>query len=148
MQAKNLFPIRVSDGDSYTVGIDWSHVGIANLGIDIGHLLASPLKWREITPDEARSLRDPVFDAYLAGLVEAGWTGNHDTIRLTYLTRIACEAIRETNLVSESIKREGWVQVLEKTFKHSINDICARFSANLEFQIACKEEAVQLAKRL
>jgi hypothetical protein len=47
-----------------------------------------------------------VFNAYLADLVDTGWTGSQGQVRLTYLTRIACEAIRESNLVSESIKRE------------------------------------------
>ena len=145
---KNLFPMHQGGGDSYTIGIDWVKVGIANLGIDIGHLLASTLKWLEITPDEARALRDPIFDAYVSGLANVGWSGNEDATRLTYLMRLCCEAIRETNLVSRAIESAEWAKVMERFLGQSMTKISARFGANLEFYLDCKDEAIQLAKRL
>lgn len=145
---KNLFPMHDASGDSYTIGIDWTKVGIANLGIDIGHLLASPMTWLEVTPDEARALRDPIFDAYLLGLTDAGWSGNEDGVRLTYLTRLICESIRSTNLISFAIENVEWAEIMENFQGQSMLDISARYGENLEFYLDCQEEAIQLAKHL
>jgi hypothetical protein len=145
---KNLFPMQDAGGDSYTIGIDWVKVGLANFGIDIGHLLASPMTWLEVTPDEARALRVPIFDAYVSGLTNSGWSGNEDGVRFTYLTRLCCEALRQTVLVSHSIERAEWTEVMERLMGQSMPNISTRYGANLAFYFDCKEEAIQLAKRL
>ena len=145
---KNLFPISNSSGERYTIGIDWVKVGIDYLGVDIGHLLASPMSWLEVTATEARTLCDPIFNAYVSGLADAGWSGNEDAVRLTYLTRVALEARRNTSLILRSIERADWLELMERFLGHPINDICSRYHANREFYSTCKEEALQLAQRL
>ena len=143
---KNLFPIERSIENSYTVGIDWVKVGISNLGIDIGHVLASSLTWIENTSDQDRSLRDPIFDAYMSGLASEGWSGNADEVRLVYLTRLSCEAIRHTNLLFLAIENPKWGALMESFTGLSLSKISTRFGENLEFYFDCREEAVQLAK--
>ena len=93
--AKNLFPMVDTDGGSLTIAVDWAEVGIEYLGSDIGMLLGSAIKWLELSLDEAAALVEPIFDAYLRGLAEAGWSGNEDHVRLTYFTCLGMgEAIR------------------------------------------------------
>ena len=145
---KNLFPMHDSNGTSYTIGIDWVKVGVANLGIDVGHLLASPMTWLEVTSEEAQTLRDPMFHAYLTGLADSGWAGNEDEVRLTYLTRLACEAIRNTALVSQAIERVEWLEVMERLIGQPIAAICARYHENLTFYLDCIDEAGQVAARI
>ena len=144
---KNLFPMTDPAGESYTVAIDWVKVGVANLGIDVGHLLASPMTWLEITPDEAIALRDPMIGAYVAGLSEAGWSGDEAGVRLTYLTRVACEAIRHTVSLSHSIKHPEWAEGLEKLLGRPMSEISARYGGNLDFYLDCKDEAIRLARQ-
>lgn len=145
---KNLFPMQEVDGKTYTIGVDWTVVGIANLGIDIGHMLGSPMAWLEVTCHEARTLRDPMFDAYLAGLHDAGWVGDPDEVRLVYLTRLACEAIRNTNLISTSVENPEWGEFLGKLVQHPIDEMAARYSENRAFYVECKEEAIKLDQRI
>jgi hypothetical protein len=142
---KNLFPILNGETTSYIIAIDWVKVGVSNLGIDIGHLLASPLTWLEITLEGATALRGPVLDAYLAGLADAGWSGNEDGVRLTYFTRLACEALRNTNLISSTILNEKWGKVVEQLVGQPLHEIAARYQLAREFYCDCENEARQLA---
>ena len=145
---RNLFLNSESAKDSHTIGIDWVNVGLAPLGIDIGHLLAAPLKWLDITPEESGALRNPVFEAYLSGLADAGWSGNEDQVRLTYLTRLSCEAIRQINVVSSLIGNVEMYEAVERIVGQPMANISAHWRANLEFYFASTDEAVQLTKRM
>jgi hypothetical protein len=145
---KNLFPMHASDGSGYTIGIDWTEVGVSNLGIDLGHLLGSPISWLEVSQEQAWDLRDLMFDAYAAGLRDAGWSGNADRVRLTYLTRLACEALRNTKLVSNAMESEQWHELLESLLGHGMVDIAERWNKNRVFFVDCIEEALLLAKKL
>jgi hypothetical protein len=141
---KNLFPILDGDGPGYTVAIDWTKVGVGNLGVDIGHLLASPITWLEVSPQEAAALRDSIFDAYLSGLRDAGWSGDENKVRAVYLTRLAAEAIRNVNLISQAILNPQWLGLMEKFLGHPIAEICEGYRAAREFFVDCKNEAARL----
>ena len=145
---KNFFPMQSPTGESYTVGIDWAKVGIDKLGIDCGHLLASPMLWMEISPDEAFALRDPMYDAYLAGLTESGWSGNEESVRLSFLTRLACEAIRQICLISHAIDDAGFREMEENLMHKPIEEFSARYGEYMHFLFDCKDEAQHLAVQL
>jgi hypothetical protein len=134
---------------SYTVAIDWDHPGIEYPGADIGLLLASPIKWMELSFDEAAALVDPVFDAYLIGLEEAGWSGNEDQVRLTYLTCLSTgEAMRITSLIGMMIEHPERYASIEQLMQHSIEQIFERWVEALRFCLTYHERALQLARRL
>jgi hypothetical protein len=144
---KNLFPMQDSGG-SYTVGIDWTTVGIDSFGLDIGQLLASPMTWLEHTSDETQALVDPVFDAYVSGLREEGWSGNQERVRLTFLTRLSFEAIRNTRHITQATVDAAWLKLLEDVLGNPIEEIAARFARARSFYLACKDEALRLARQL
>jgi hypothetical protein len=145
---RNLFPMKGPETESYTVAIDWVKVGIGSLGIDIGHLLASPLTWLDISPEEAQHLREPIYEAYLSGLRDQGWAGKGEEVRLVYLTRLMCEAIRNTNLVIHAINNAEWAATMERLSGLPIAEICMRFGRTLEFYFDCQEEALRMSKQV
>ncbi len=145
---KNLFPMYDDNGLSYTVGVDWTMAGIASLGIDVGHMLSSPLTWLEISPNEAQALCEPMFDAYIAGLRNSGWADNVDHVRIVYLTRLACEAIRNTYLISYASENEKWYAGMEEAIGRPMDDIVAHYRACRPFFVSCMEEAQQLANEV
>jgi hypothetical protein len=145
---KNLFPMREPDGASYTIAIDWTKIGIDCLGLDIGHLIASPILWQEHTPEEAEALVEPVFAAYVTGLAEAGWAGNPEEVRFTFLTRLTCNAVNCVGVVSGVIATPPWGQTLERLVGFPIEELCARWGQGLSFYFACRDEAQRLAKQL
>jgi hypothetical protein len=145
---KNLFPMHDMNGISYTIAIDWSEIGIDCLALDIGHLIGSPILWQELMPEEAEALVEPVFAAYLTGLAEAGWVGNLEEVRFTFLTRLACNAVNCVRLVSGAIDNPQWRQTLERMVGFPIEELCARWGTALSFYFACRDKAQQLAKQL
>lgn len=146
---KNLFPMPDTGAGSYTIAIDWDQAGIEYLGADIGLLLSSPIKWMELSVEQAAALIEPVFDAYLAGLAEAGWSGNEDAVRLTYLTCLGTgEASRVANLTRLMIEHPESHAGFERLIQHPIEQIFERWAEAFRFFLAQHERALQLTRRL
>jgi aminoglycoside/choline kinase family phosphotransferase len=79
----NLFGRRLSDGQEQTVAIDWALAGPGPVGEDAfrmawvtAYVLSSELSIRELDAI--------VFESYLAGLRDAGWSGDASAVRLGY----------------------------------------------------------------
>jgi thiamine kinase-like enzyme len=72
---KNLF-----DRGGETVAIDWSYVGLAPIGAEVGHLVMGSVAFAEHGHD-TRALAAASLDAYLAGLRESGWRGDERDVR-------------------------------------------------------------------
>jgi hypothetical protein len=80
----NLFAVRSPHGDDETVGVDWAFLGLAAVGEELAPLVyASPLLAGE-DADQARELGETCFEGYLAGLRDAGWSGDARLARLGY----------------------------------------------------------------
>jgi len=146
---KNLFPMPDTGAGSYTIAIDWGQAGIEYLGADIGLLLGSPIKWMELSLDQAAALIEPIFDAYLDGLAEAGWSGNEDAVRLTYLTCLGTgEASRVAWLTSLMIDHPERNAGIERSLQRPIEQIFDRWVEAFRFFLAHHDRALQLARRL
>lgn len=143
--SKNLFPMQDPQHDSYTVAIDWSHVGIYCYGMDVAHMVSSAMKWLELSPAYAGPLVDQVFDAYLDGLKKAGWSGNEEQIRLTYLTRLGFEAVRDVSILVNVITQPQLMAAVVQLWERPIEEICEQWAEVHRFFLRCHEEAMNLA---
>jgi hypothetical protein len=72
---KNLF-----DRGGETVAIDWSYVGLAPIGAEVGHLVMGSVAFAEHGHDTS-SLARASLDAYVDGLRESGWRGDERDVR-------------------------------------------------------------------
>jgi hypothetical protein len=144
---RNLFPMDDPVHGTFTIAIDWASVGIDCLGADIGALLASPLKWLDLSPDEAEALVAPIFAAYLRGLVDAGWSGNEDRVRLTYFTCLGSEVNRIAAIIAGVIDEPGLRARLESAAERPIDELFERWGEAQHFFLAYSEEALQLARK-
>jgi hypothetical protein len=145
---KNAFPRVNSAQGTYTVGVDWSTAGIDSLGSDLGSLLIAPIKWLEMEPAEAEVLVEPVFDAYLSGLAEAGWSGNEEQVRLTYLACLGGEAYRVNGMVTRVVVDPGRRAWIEEILMTPVEEMFDRWGEAQPFYLAYSEEALELARRL
>jgi hypothetical protein len=89
---KNLF-----DRNGETVAIDWSYLGLAPIGTEVGHLVIGSVAFADRRQD-IRELAAAGLDAYLTGLREAGWNGDDDVVRRGF----ALSAVRWTFML-------GWL---------------------------------------
>ncbi|NNE72389.1 MAG: aminoglycoside phosphotransferase, partial [Acidimicrobiales bacterium] len=62
--------------------LDWAFVGDGSVGEDIGNLIPDAVLDLLVPSDRLPELEASVFDAYLEGLVSAGWSGDAETVRL------------------------------------------------------------------
>jgi hypothetical protein len=144
----NLFPISGVKDDGVTVAIDWASIGYSSLGFDPGQLLASSVKWLYLSPDEAEKLVDPLFDSYMAGLAEAGWSGNEDQVRLTYLTCLGMgEAVRIIGIL-EGASSYPDPRGLATFFSAPAEELFSRWAEALRFFLVYNDKALELARRL
>jgi hypothetical protein len=86
---RNLMLCNASNGQPEMVAIDWGFCGPGGLGNDLGELVGTSLSYFAIDPANAADLEGAVLAGYLAGLGEAGWSGDKRLARLGYLIALA-----------------------------------------------------------
>jgi hypothetical protein len=81
----NLISRQGAGGQEETVALDWAFAGTAAVGEEIAALIwVTPLEFL-LDPTEIDALEGEVFEGYVAGLRDVGWTGNPRQARLGYL---------------------------------------------------------------
>lgn len=74
------------------VAIDWGLLGLAPPGEEIASTLVGSVASGEVAVEDAEELASTLYDAYLAGLRDAGWTGVERDVRLAFTTAAALRA--------------------------------------------------------
>ncbi|MBV7327237.1 aminoglycoside phosphotransferase family protein [Chloroflexi bacterium TSY] len=71
-----------------TIAFDWAYVGIGAIGEDLAPLVWANLLWAhvdsQVQPGDIELRTSAVLTGYLAGLRQAGWSGDEQTVRLGY----------------------------------------------------------------
>lgn len=89
----NLFAIRAEDGRDETVAIDWALVGAAAVGEELAPLVCASVGLAGEHAERVRDLGETAFEGYLAGLRDAGWTGDAGLVRLGYAAGVPRYAV-------------------------------------------------------
>ncbi len=94
----NLVARQGRDGTTEIVALDWESTGLGAVGADIATLVSGSLRKGDFSAEQAAQLDSAVFEGYLAGLRQAGWTGNARIARLGYAMSLAlrCWFVRDT----------------------------------------------------
>lgn len=94
----NLIARQRDDGATEIVAIDWESTGPGPVGAEIATLVSASLRKGDFPADRSSELDAAVFDAYVAGLREAGWSGDPRTVRLGYAMSLALRGwfVRDT----------------------------------------------------
>jgi hypothetical protein len=89
----NLFLVERSDGRRGTVAIDWASVGIGAVGEDLSLLIPSPFFRLEEDVARLPQQAEVTYDAYLHGLMDAGWRGVERDVRLGYTIAVGLRTV-------------------------------------------------------
>ena len=145
---RNLMFCNSGGGQPELVAIDWGFCGPGGLGNDLGELVGTSLSYFAIDPANAAELERAVLAGYLAGLRDAGWTGDERLARLGYLIALAlywggtlpCE-------VASVQPGESKVNV-ELKYGRPVEDLLPGWRQLAEFALERAEEARYLVKQV
>lgn len=88
-QRRNLFIRKDADKEDELVIVDWAICGYGPLGAELYGLIGMSAALMEFPIADLRQLDQAAFASYMQGLVESGWLGDADTVRLAYTAWIA-----------------------------------------------------------
>ena len=144
---RNLMIRRLADGIDGVVAVDWAWCGRAPIGGDLGMLLGMSATLGDLETDALAELERPVCDAYLAGLREAGWSGDSVLARLGYTAWLAMYAGVTAPGLTAFWTADDMLSACERQFG-SPEDAARRWATICEFALDRSDEARELAERL
>ena len=136
---------RQNAGREETVALDWAFVGPAAVGEELSALVVASLLRGAVPLADAVALEEAAFEGYLAGLREAGWTGNPRAVRLGYVAsaplRYGLVALMD---LLRSVIDAGHAATLEREEGRPFQEIVAQRGALVAFLLDRVDEAREL----
>jgi hypothetical protein len=142
----NLFAVRDPQGRDETVAVDWAFLGTAAVGEELAPLVCASVAFGDADPERVRELGALAFDGYVAGLRDAGWTGDARLARLGYAAgtiRYGVAAIALFAVLHPEVAARA-----ERTWGRPIEDIVERFGAVQRYTLDLADEVRQLMPSL
>lgn len=147
-QRRNLFIRLGEDQQEELVAVDWAQCGIGALGSELNWMVGVGSVLLEWPPAEITALDAVVFQNYLQGLRDTGWTGDADVVRLGYVTMLAlfigCAFPSLAKIWCSPENRDFARQMLGKTEE----DLFLEFLPLLPYALDCSDEARSLMKKV
>jgi hypothetical protein len=147
-QRRNLFIRARADGTDEVVAVDWAMVGIGPLGGDLVSLIGVSALLFEVEPEKVAELEGVSFDAYRAGLRDAGWAGDPDLIRLGYTAWLAVWIGATAPTLTAFWTAEGIRDLAKRHFGCGPEAIAASWATLCEFALDRADEARDLMDQL
>ena len=148
---RNLFARRAAEGGEQTVGIDWDLLGSGAIGQDLVPLVQISLVAFEVERTNAQRLDELVFNSYVAGLQDAGWRGNPQTIRFSYVTSSTLyHGLGFTPFYLDLLLNldDRRTALVERVIHRPIEDMLAQLAEHFQFLLKLADEARTLLDRM
>ena len=157
-QWSNAFSAEESGLGPGTVLIDWSYLGLAPVGTDLGVHLGLNLANGAVDPRRAEDHDRSATEAYLRGLREHGWAGSTDAVLFARAASAAVVtgtllAAQASWLCPEMLPMIGddmstWPQSAAQQQHTDVATVMAGWAATFNFVLDLFDEAVRLSDRL
>ncbi len=141
----NLFARRGDRGQDQTVVIDWSFLGTAAVGEDLGMQISGNLYDLRVDPANARPYYEAALEAYVAGLRDAGWRGSPEVVRFASATaaslRLVPFGIEMLRELFDTAEEASWVDRLAKQQGSTVEETLPRWGQAITFLLDLADEA-------
>jgi hypothetical protein len=157
-QWSNLFQRKAADGSRVTVAIDWSFLGLAPVGQDLGHHLGCNIHNWAVDPRQASDHDATATRAYMRGLAEFGWEGDP---RPVLMARAAAAALQIGSFYAAHVAwlcpemadpdaeaEVPWPDELARKHHMSLEAAISCWSAGFSYILDLGDEAHRLAEEI
>ena len=159
-QWRNLFaadPSKPARRGVRTVAIDWSFVGLAPLGADLGYLVGCDIEHRAVPPAAAARHVQEMTSAYLAGLQRHGWSGDERAVRFVRAATAALQMVPlfgaeiswlDDTSIEEGVEPGRWPDEVAERHGISVPELMSGWANNFTLMLDLGDEARRLAAQL
>jgi hypothetical protein len=143
--ARNLFADHQDPNRQVTYGIDWASIFVAPPGIDAGAMVGGSLAWKRDEFDAVLGSELEIFESYVLGLQEAGWDGEIDSVRRTYLSAMAPYITQIGLLPAEIAAESAYYRPRLKRWEIDAVQVAEQVGGRLESLLPVIDEMDRLA---
>ena len=147
-QRRNLFIRKAKNQQDELVAIDWALCGKGSIGSDLYHLVGISSLFFDFEQERVRELDAATFAAYLAGLRNAGWTGDVNQVRLGYCIWGAAYSGTLAPVVTAFFTSEAGRATALQSFGVAGEELLYKWSLIIDYCLDCADEARLLMKKL
>jgi hypothetical protein len=144
----NLFARLGEQGQDQTVVIDWSFLGTAAVGEDLGMQVSGNLYGLHVDPAQAQQYYKAALEAYVDGLRDAGWRGAPECVQFASAAaaslRLVPFGLKMLRDLLKSEERESWADRLAKEQGSTVEDTLPRWGQAITFLLDLADKARQL----
>ena len=140
----NLFARSGLDGAPQTVAIDWEDAAQGAIGEDLVSLVIVSLLSDHVAFDDSLAFDALVFESYLEGLQDSGWSGDAASVRLGYTAACIRYGLGLIHFIVGFASDEKRRSQYEERTGQSIEDTAARWAGVYRFILGRTDEARRL----
>jgi len=145
---ENLFDRCGDRGQDQTVVIDWSFLGAAAVGEDLGMQVSGNLYSLRVDPANARSYYEAALEVYVDGLRDAGWQGAPQVARFgssaAASLRVVTYGIESLRRLFDSGEAWAWADGLVEEQGSTAEETLPRWGQVITFLLDLADDARQL----
>jgi hypothetical protein len=145
---RNLFIRLRSDGQEEIVAVDWALCGCGAVGGDLSSLIGTSAALFELEITALPTVATAVFEAYIKGLNESGWTGNPELARLGYTAYLPMFWGVSFPALIALYSGDDMKPVVRQSYGCSQEELASTWTTLCEYALDCADEARELMVRL
>ena len=147
-QRRNLFVRKDKNNQDELILVDWAICGFGPVGAELYSLIGMSAALLEWSPSSVAQLDAATFSRYLQGLMQAGWSGNTDAIRLGYVTWLTVWlGVVFPNITALWCTPDFRSYALQQ-FGFTEEELYLKWLPLLHYSLDCADEARSLMKKL
>jgi hypothetical protein len=142
---RNLISRRRPEGHEQTVAIDWEIVGTGAIGEEIATLVGVSLQFLEFPMSQAHELDAIVFESYISGLRDAGWTGDECLVRFGFAATAALFiGVGAAGIFLKAFLSDDGEAICEKIFGCTLKYLADQYAVLQDYLLDLGDEAREL----
>jgi hypothetical protein len=143
----NLFSRTRADGEVETVAIDWEGLGWGPVGADLSKMLSQTVHFFGVSADALPQVDAALFEHYMEGLRDAGWSGDRAEVRFAYTAASAMRLLLRTATALQLTRDARARASFERATGQPFASIARGFASTLPYYLSLVEEAAAASGR-